>query len=138
MYQSIRRAFCEGFRAHFANARRRIASATPRLCVSRGMTFPFRSTVVAGVISSAICTASLCDGSTRDLSTILYPETPMIDSGFIKVDNIHTIHYHVYGNPKGKPVLFVHGGPGGGTDSSVHDGMLTFCLNSLSIDGTIL
>ncbi len=26
--------------------------------------------------------------------------------------------YSLYGNPNGKPVLFVHGGPGGGTESN--------------------
>lgn len=28
----------------------------------------------------------------------------------------HKIYWAEYGNPKGEPVLFVHGGPGGGTD----------------------
>lgn len=33
----------------------------------------------------------------------------------MKVSDVHTVSYTVWGNPKGKPVLFVHGGPGGGT-----------------------
>ena len=28
---------------------------------------------------------------------------------------IHEVAYAIYGNPKGAPALFVHGGPGGGT-----------------------
>ena len=37
------------------------------------------------------------------------------NAGFLRVSPTHTVYYEVYGNPKGKPVLFVHGGPGGGT-----------------------
>lgn len=33
----------------------------------------------------------------------------------LKVSDLHTISYKIYGNPKGKPVLCVHGGPGAGT-----------------------
>lgn len=49
----------------------------------------------------------------------MYDQTELIDSGYLKVDGMHTIYYHIYGNPKGKPVLFVHGGPGGGTEPSM-------------------
>jgi proline iminopeptidase len=34
--------------------------------------------------------------------------------GFLTVSNGHNLYYELYGNPKGKPVLFLHGGPGGG------------------------
>jgi proline iminopeptidase len=44
--------------------------------------------------------------------TAMYPPSKPIEEGFLKVDKRHTIYYHIYGNPKGKPVLFVHGGPG--------------------------
>jgi len=33
----------------------------------------------------------------------------------LKVSDIHTLYYELSGNRKGKPVVFVHGGPGGGT-----------------------
>lgn len=45
----------------------------------------------------------------------LFPVPKLIDSGQLKVSDIHTIHWETAGNPKGKPVIFVHGGPGGGT-----------------------
>lgn len=35
-------------------------------------------------------------------------------SGYLKVSGGHEIYYELYGNPKGVPVLFFHGGPGGG------------------------
>lgn len=43
-----------------------------------------------------------------------YPEIEPYDSGFLRVSDLHQIFYEQVGNPNGKPVLFVHGGPGGG------------------------
>ncbi len=37
----------------------------------------------------------------------------LFDDGYLKVDGIHSIYYHQYGNPEGIPVLTIHGGPGG-------------------------
>lgn len=34
--------------------------------------------------------------------------------GYLKVSKIHRLYYELCGNPKGKPVLFLHGGPGAG------------------------
>jgi proline iminopeptidase len=45
----------------------------------------------------------------------LFQETEPFDSGRIAVDPPHEIYYEQYGNPEGKPALFVHGGPGGGS-----------------------
>lgn len=36
----------------------------------------------------------------------------LFDDGYLKVDGIHSIYYHQYGNPEGIPVLTIHGGPG--------------------------
>lgn len=44
----------------------------------------------------------------------LYPEIEPFDSGMLKVSDIHTIYYERVGNPSGIPVVFLHGGPGGG------------------------
>ena len=30
------------------------------------------------------------------------------------MSEIHNVYYEECGNPEGKPVLFIHGGPGGG------------------------
>lgn len=35
------------------------------------------------------------------------------DMGCLPADEIHTLHYQQYGNPAGRPVIFLHGGPGG-------------------------
>ncbi|MEP7185631.1 MAG: prolyl aminopeptidase [Rhodanobacter sp.] len=45
----------------------------------------------------------------------LYPEIESFDSGFLQVSPLHTLYYEQSGNPNGKPVVFLHGGPGGGT-----------------------
>ena len=47
--------------------------------------------------------------------TRLYPQPPLVANGKLPVSDLHTVAWFEYGNPDGKPVLFVHGGPGGGT-----------------------
>ncbi|HUQ09374.1 MAG TPA: prolyl aminopeptidase [Steroidobacteraceae bacterium] len=48
-----------------------------------------------------------------------YPPIKPFNSGFLKVSPVHDIYYEESGNPKGKPVVFLHGGPGGGTDAKM-------------------
>ena len=45
----------------------------------------------------------------------LFPEIEPYDSGYLKVSDLHEIYYEQSGNPQGKPVFFLHGGPGGST-----------------------
>lgn len=47
--------------------------------------------------------------------TGLFLVTAPIDSGFLQVSDLHSIAYTVHGNPKGKPVFVLHGGPGVGS-----------------------
>ena len=44
----------------------------------------------------------------------LYPPIEPYNEGKLKVSELHTIHYEETGNRSGKPVIFLHGGPGGG------------------------
>jgi proline iminopeptidase len=44
----------------------------------------------------------------------LYPELEPYQSGKLRVSHSHEIYYEQCGNPQGQPVVFVHGGPGGG------------------------
>jgi len=44
----------------------------------------------------------------------LYPEIEPFESGGLRVSDVHTIFFEQVGNPKGKPVVFLHGGPGVG------------------------
>lgn len=52
----------------------------------------------------------------KDPLTWLYPPIDCYNSGKLKVSDRHEIYYEESGNPKGKPVVFLHGGPGGGSD----------------------
>jgi proline iminopeptidase len=45
----------------------------------------------------------------------LYPEIQPYDSGMLDVGNGHSLYWELSGNPNGKPVIFLHGGPGGGS-----------------------
>ena len=45
---------------------------------------------------------------------VLYPEIEPFDKGRLKVSPVHELYYEQCGNPNGKPVVFLHGGPGGG------------------------
>ncbi|WP_417444087.1 prolyl aminopeptidase [Joostella sp.] len=38
--------------------------------------------------------------------------------GLFKVSNIHELYYEIWGNPKGIPIIFLHGGPGMGFNHS--------------------
>ena len=43
-----------------------------------------------------------------------YPETEPYASGMLDVGDGQSLYWETCGNPDGKPVVFVHGGPGGG------------------------
>ena len=44
----------------------------------------------------------------------LYDPIEPYDSGHISVSDVHQLYYEQCGNPNGKPVVFLHGGPGAG------------------------
>ena len=46
----------------------------------------------------------------------LYPPIKPFNEFYINVSKIHTIFVEESGNPNGKPVIFLHGGPGGGIE----------------------
>ena len=50
----------------------------------------------------------------------LFPKTKPYHSGYLKVSKLHTIHFEECGNPRGKPLVFLHGGPGGGIEPFYH------------------
>ena len=49
---------------------------------------------------------------------ILYPEIAPVKTGRLKTDAPHEIFWEISGNPKGIPVMALHGGPGGGSSPS--------------------
>ena len=46
----------------------------------------------------------------------LYPEIKPYNTFRLKVSNLHEIFIEESGNPNGKPIIFLHGGPGGGIE----------------------
>jgi proline iminopeptidase len=44
----------------------------------------------------------------------LYPPIEPYKTGYLQVSDLHTIYFEESGNKDGKPVIFLHGGPGGG------------------------
>jgi proline iminopeptidase len=46
----------------------------------------------------------------------LYPALRAYRTGRLRVSALHEIHFEESGNPTGKPVVFLHGGPGAGTN----------------------
>ncbi|MBV2208292.1 MAG: prolyl aminopeptidase [Thermomonas sp.] len=49
----------------------------------------------------------------------LYPEITPYETGTLKVDDRHTLYWEQCGNPNGKPVVLLHGGPGGGCSDNM-------------------
>ena len=78
-----------------------------------------------GLLRPSLTTTSLCEGATsafekdKFAGTALFPPLEAYFKGMLQVSDKHTIAYSIYGNPNGKPILYVHGGPGGGTDPAV-------------------
>jgi proline iminopeptidase len=52
----------------------------------------------------------------KDPLTWLYPPIDPYRTGRFNVSGQHEIYFEESGNPKGKPVVFLHGGPGGGSE----------------------
>jgi proline iminopeptidase len=52
--------------------------------------------------------------SNMETRRTLYDEIEPYDSGYIRVSPVHELYYEQSGVPNGKPVIFLHGGPGAG------------------------
>ena len=49
---------------------------------------------------------------------MLYPDITPYHESMLPVSDLHSIYFEESGRPDGIPVLFIHGGPGGGTDAN--------------------
>ncbi len=54
----------------------------------------------------------------RRAPTELFPEIEPYRRGRLKVSALHNLYFEECGNPAGRPLVFLHGGPGGGCDAS--------------------
>jgi len=67
------------------------------------------------VVLAIIITSCSSDGTNRvEFKVELWPEIEPYESGYLQVSDIHEIYYELCGNPEGKPVFVIHGGPGFG------------------------
>lgn len=69
--------------------------------------------ILLGAAMLAIVWAGIIHAQTDD--SILYPEIEPNSTGYLQVSDLHSIYWEESGNPKGLPVIVLHGGPGGGT-----------------------
>ena len=49
----------------------------------------------------------------------LYPEIAPYETGTLQVDDRHALYWEQCGNPQGKPVVMLHGGPGAGCNDKM-------------------
>ncbi|NRG19585.1 prolyl aminopeptidase [Rhizobiales bacterium] len=54
------------------------------------------------------------------VSEFLFPAIAPRRTGRLKVGGLHEIYWEESGNPQGKPVVMLHGGPGGGSNPAMH------------------
>ncbi|XP_055357045.1 probable proline iminopeptidase [Paramacrobiotus metropolitanus] len=85
-------------------------SSTPFATIPHPSAQVFRRSALYKTSKMAVTT--IC---TKDFCKELYPDIEPYDKGFLKVSDIHELYYEQSGNPNGNPVVFLHGGPGGGT-----------------------
>jgi proline iminopeptidase len=52
----------------------------------------------------------------KDPVSWLYPPIEPYNTGRLRVSPIHELYFEESGNPHGKPAIFLHGGPGGGSE----------------------
>jgi proline iminopeptidase len=45
-----------------------------------------------------------------------YPAIEPYQTGRLDISDLHTLYFEQAGNPEGQPIVFLHGGPGGGID----------------------
>lgn len=58
-------------------------------------------------------------GDSREMREILYPASKPFNEGTIQAGE-YTLPYQEYGNPKGIPIVYLHGGPGVGSSDYFH------------------
>ena len=104
-----------GARPH---AKAAVSPSSKALCTAAVLLASISTTSLAASAGSGEGAEAAESGDTFK-DTAMYPPLTAHTKGTLKVSDTHTIAYSLYGNPKGKPVLFVHGGPGGGTNPAM-------------------
>ncbi len=107
------------------NASNRSAgSATARRAAARAVT-PLvarsaaakRAPPAGAAAQRSATTATPRAAATPPARRALYPAVEPYRRGFLRVSDVHEIYFEESGNPAGKPAVFLHGGPGAGSDA---------------------
>jgi len=70
--------------------------------------------IFLSIISLFALFSDACRGAKNPVEeTKLWSPIEPFQSGYLEVSDIHKIYYELSGNSEGKPVFFLHGGPGG-------------------------
>ena len=77
---------------------------------------PYPGGCMKNVILPSMANHSQSISLRKDPLTWLYPPIDAFNSGRLPVSTVHDLYFEESGNPEGKPVIFLHGGPGGGSD----------------------
>lgn len=78
----------------------------------------FRYRALRAVLVALLLAPFAGPAAAAEPASPLFPEIEPYDSGYLRVSEIHEIYWEQSGNPKGKPVFFLHGGPGGSAPPS--------------------
>lgn len=72
------------------------------------------SGILTCIFLLVICGTAGAQTKTAEKTLDLYPDIEPYQTGYLKVSDLHEIFFELCGNPQGKPVMILHGGPGGG------------------------
>jgi len=66
------------------------------------------------LVSACLLVLAVCvtKNQATDKDGQLWPEIEPYKTGHLKVSDVHEVYYELCGNPQGKPVFVLHGGPG--------------------------
>ena len=72
--------------------------------------------ISSSLVSLSVLLLFVCQGVENAAQRMrLWPKIEPFKADYLKVSKIHEIYYELSGNPEGKPVFFLHGGPGSGS-----------------------
>src|SRR5690606_7571023 len=93
-------------------------------CCRRPASMPGRprgtwNSATASRTAATIAESHVAESPEEHAMRTLYPEIEPYDTGTLEVDARHKLYYEQCGNPEGKPVVLLHGGPGGGCSAKM-------------------
>jgi proline iminopeptidase len=77
-----------------------------------------KKNICSGILLVFLFTCS-CEKIIPTQEIKLWPEIEPYKTDYLKVSDIHEIYYELCGNPDGKPVFVLHGGPGAGSSPNM-------------------